>query len=338
MSRGRDTDEREGRIRGHGPARRGADRQPETLGSQAHGLSRDRKKDGADQTSALSDSRGGGSGSEQERRETERFFGTNGIAKPVPGRRRERWGDARRNYQLRDSEIQTLEEIGKFRTLREDDLARYRYRGDTARMQQDLRSLTDQRLVQRRHLTPRGSGRMSVVVLTRQGKRFLEKGNGIEDRRRQQVHAGFVKPAEVVHDAAIYRMYQAEADKIRRGGGQVRRVVLDYELKREVFSPLAKAKDLPAEQFSKRQEEVAAANHLKVIEGKIPLPDLRIEYETRDGEVARVDLELATEHYKAAQLAEKARAGFKLYAPGSASSGGSAVQEEREITADILSL
>jgi len=39
---------------------------------------------------------------------------------------------------------------------------------------------------------------------------------------------------------------------------------------------------------------------LQLVRGKIPLPDLRIEYENREGDMARVDLELATEHYRGA--------------------------------------
>jgi hypothetical protein len=75
-----------------------------------------------------------------------------------------------------------------------------------------------------------------------------------------------------------------------------------------------------------------------VIQGKIPLPDLRIEYVTRSGEAARVDLELATHHYHGQHLAAKAQAGFKMYAPGGAAAALKAVMEEREITAVILSL
>jgi hypothetical protein len=47
---------------------------------------------------------------------------------------------------------------------------------------------------------------------------------------------------------------------------------------------------------------------------KIPVPDLRMEYETRGGDMGRVDLELATEHCRPRQIAEKARSGFSLYA------------------------
>ena len=49
------------------------------------------------------------------------------------------------------------------------------------------------------------------------------------------------------------------------------------------------------------------------MDGKIALPDLRIEYETAEGDLDRVDLELATEHYHRGHMATKARAGFKMY-------------------------
>jgi hypothetical protein len=75
-----------------------------------------------------------------------------------------------------------------------------------------------------------------------------------------------------------------------------------------------------------------------VIEGRIPLPDLRIEYETQDREPARVDLELATHHYHGSHLQTKAEAGFKIYAPPDSAGHLKAVLEEREITAGILSL
>src|SRR5215475_11582644 len=60
--------------------------------------------------------------------------------------------------------------------------------------------------------------------------------------------------------------------------------------------------------------EVAERHSLKVVRGKIPVPDIRIEYETRDGEKARLDLELATRHYRLRNLAMKALAGFSIFA------------------------
>jgi hypothetical protein len=78
--------------------------------------------------------------------------------------------------------------------------------------------------------------------------------------------------------------------------------------------PLAKARELPPLEYARRQAEIAAENRPKVVEGKIPLPDLRIEYQTVEGEVAKVDLELATAHYHGGHAAGKLKAGFKVYA------------------------
>ena len=118
----------------------------------------------------------------------------------------------------------------------------------------------------------------------------------------------------------------------------MRRVVLDYELKQKAYSPLAKAKALPAAEYARRQEEIARENGLKVVQGHIALPDLRIEYETSSGQQTHVDLELATEHYRGSHLASKAEAGFKMYAAGADADHLSSVLEEREITAEIFSL
>jgi hypothetical protein len=82
----------------------------------------------------------------------------------------------------------------------------------------------------------RGKGKenFSVLLLTKEGKRLAERQG--DHPREQQFYAGFVKPQEVAHDAALYLMYQAEAAEIEKGGSTIRRVVLDYELKRSVYA------------------------------------------------------------------------------------------------------
>jgi hypothetical protein len=134
-------------------------------------------------------------------------------------------------------------------------------------------------------------------------------------------------------------MFQAEAEQIRANGGEVTRVVLDPELKSRVFAALEKQRQeaLGYDDFERIRAQVAQANGLQVVDQKVPLPDLQIEYRTADGGLSRVNLELTTENYKGAQIAAKASAGFKLYSLGD-SSGGSPVRDEREVTAVILSL
>jgi hypothetical protein len=237
-----------------------------------------------------------------------------------------------------------ITEIGKFRTIAVADLARHRYANEPGKLRQDLLNLKAQKLVrQRRVMAGKGQEKLAVLVLTRTGKHLVQQ----EFRAQgQRFYAGLVKPREVAHDAAIYRMYQVEAAEIEKRGGSVKRIVLDYELKKNVYKPLAKARNLPPLEFAKRQADVTADNGLKVIDGKIPLPDLRIEYETAEGDMAKVDLELATEHYHRAHAAGKLIAGFKVYADRASASrlnasltyGRSSVYDGPETTAAILSL
>ena len=84
----------------------------------------------------------------------------------------------------------------------------------------------------------------SIVVLTKNGKDLLRRYHKNTESPRQAVYAGLVKPREIAHDAAIYRLYHAEAGRIEQQGGRVKRVVLDFELKKRAYSPLAKAQKL----------------------------------------------------------------------------------------------
>ena len=77
---------------------------------------------------------------------------------------------------------------------------------------------------------------------------------------------------------------------------------------------------------------------LQLVDGKIPVPDLRVEYETPELELRHVDLELATRDYRPRAMAAKAAAGFSMYARSEDASRLRRVLDEREITAGILNL
>jgi len=132
------------------------------------------------------------------------------------------------------------------------------------------------------------------------------------------------------------RSRSASDEDIERQGGKNPRVLLDFELKKRVFHDLAKLG--PEKHSAESKREVAERHGLQLVRGKIPLPDLRIEYEDREGNMARVDLELATEHYRGSNLAEKVLAGFSLYARAQDAPGLRRVLDQRELTAEILSL
>jgi hypothetical protein len=54
----------------------------------------------------------------------------------------------------------------------------------------------------------------------------------------------------------------------------------------------------------------------------VQFPDLRIEYEERDGRRVIEDVEVTTPHYRGAHAAAKARSGFRCYRAIGARLGG----------------
>ena len=239
-----------------------------------------------------------------------------------------------RTYRLRDSELHSLTEIGKFGVIAVSDLAKYPYDGNRARMERDIRALARQSLVRDSTLEISQKKTLRVVTLTKAGHRVLKNTNQVPDD--QPIYHGLVKPREVKHDADLYRLYQKEVARIERGGGRPVRVLLDYELKRNLNRDLALLG--PEKDDLDRKGEVAGKHGLQLVDGKIPVPDLRVEYETPELELRHVDLELATRDYRPRAMAAKAAAGFSMYARSEDASRLRRVLDEREITAGILNL
>lgn len=221
-------------------------------------------------------------------------------------------------YRLRESEARMLATVGAFRVVRADDLPPTVSGRDTSTA--DVRSLTEQGLVQTRTVEVNRELTM-VVALTRAGKDVLEAHRAPGEGRAQAFHAGLVKPREIAHDSQLYRLYQAEAERIERDGGHVTRVTLDYELKRDYQTFLNRPEKPADADRADEMEAFAAASGLPIVEGHLELPDLRIEYATADGRLEHRDVELVTEHYSRTQLAGKAAAGFTLYRAAGAGRG-----------------
>jgi hypothetical protein len=238
----------------------------------------------------------------------------------------------REGLDLNAAQKQVLREAGRFRTVAVTDLARVHYEGKLGVLERDLKQLVISGLAERHTVALNGKGKsISVIALTRQGKALLKA----TERSDQALYSGLVKPRELEHDAAIFRMYLAESERIKGQGGHVTRVILDYELKKKAYSPLAKAHGLSALAYAERQQEIARENGLEVVEGRLVLPDLRIEYETRDGDERSIDLELATRNYRAAHIRTKASAGFKVYAD-TRSGRLAAVLDNHDLVAELL--
>ena len=233
------------------------------------------------------------------------------------------------SYHLSESEIRTVIELGRFRIISRHDLAQHGYGGNRERADRDLESLLRQRLVRRGVFEGPEASPRELLTLTKTGRELI-RTNGLASRDHT-VYEGFARPREANHDADLYRLYQKESARIEGQGGRNLRVILEYELKENLRRDIARL-------GAAAQSDIAAWHRLRVVGNKIPVPDLRIEYETQDGEVARVDLELVTEHYAGRDTATKVRAGFSLYTPHGEAGRLRRVLSARGMRPDILSL
>src|SRR6266849_447155 len=239
-----------------------------------------------------------------------------------------------REYSLRESEVRTLTDLGKFRVVPADDLARFGYQGDRSQMESDVRNLTRHGLVEQRSIEGHSSYSTKVLTLTKDGHRLLERAQMVS--HRQATYHGLVTPTEARHDADLYRLCQNVAREIERSGGKVRRIVLAFELKKDLYQALSRM----GPDKNPRYERICIANQfdLKVVDGKIPIPDLRIEYEDDCRDVHRLDLEIATRDYRPQGVGEKVKAGVHMFARQQDHAKLRRIFDSQEITARIFAL
>jgi hypothetical protein len=254
--------------------------------------------------------------------------------KTLPAERRKQYEFREQIYRLRSSEIRALVELKKFRIVAARDLGKFAYAKESDRMKPDLANLLRQGLISEKLVPEQEGSPRRLLALTKPGYEFLT-GAGLV-RKDQAHYYGFSRPREALHDSDLYPVYQRAAREIEEHGGKNLAVVLDYELKKRVYHDLAKSG--PDMNPLERKRLVAEQHALEIVRGKIPLPDMRIEYETPEGERARVDLELATGHYRGSNVAEKVCARFSIYADAKDAPGLRRILAQRKLTAEILSL
>ena len=250
------------------------------------------------------------------------------------GQTHDRAQEREHSQSLDEADLKMLTDIGTFRVLTLEDLARHLYRGDLPGAKNHLGILSRKGLVRSRTSYPDHS---VYVTLTRAGHRKLT-AECERHQPDQKLYHGFVKTREARHDAALYRLYHQELARIEHTGGRVRRVILDFELKQSINRRLARLKSLPEAEQIHNKHQIAQEHGLTVVKGKILLPDLRLEYEGPDRQLAKVDLELVTSHYHHHNLVAKAQAGFAMYAFAEDAARLRPAMPDPEIMQDILSL
>lgn len=171
-------------------------------------------------------------------------------------------------------------------------------------------------VVQDKAAGPKG-GTFLVVHPTERGAeaaRSLVRKAGLDPDQRSWPGPG--RKGDRVHDTAIYRAVQEHRGALRRDGARVARIRLDAELRGIVAKRSEEARVRAGRDAADLARRRAARElGLPVLEsGQVLYPDAQVEYHDASGAIGRVNIEIATEHYRSGDVAAKAAAGFAVHA------------------------
>lgn len=229
-----------------------------------------------------------------------------------------------RTYELNGAESRSLATVGAFRVVRTEDL-----RDPPDPRDRGLKHLRDEGLVRSVSL---GGRTRDVLVLTREGRDVLE-ARRLDDapEPRQAFYDGLKKPQAARVDTrlvALSRLPPGGGTPFKDHGAELHRVVLDYELKREyqTFLQEGNRHQPDSDGRSRRDDEEverwARDHNLPYFDDHVHFPDVRIEYDDRDGRHRVEDIEVVTLNYRGAHGASAARSGFTYYFLTASRGGG----------------
>ena len=208
-----------------------------------------------------------------------------------------------------------LTDVAVYRTVAVRDLAAARFGGHPFTTRKAINSMVKSGWMQE-HTAKGPKGRaFKVLTVTPDGAKRGKEIAAKYGLSKQATWSGLVKRSELRHELAVYRSAQVEKDKLEAQGFAVERVRIDAEMKRDI----ARATATRGAAMARRR--VARQLGLPMQEGSILVPDAQLEYRDQDGQLARVNVEVVSEHYSEASIAAKGAAGFSIHSGGS---GGNA--------------
>ena len=239
------------------------------------------------------------------------------------GHRREYAASRERgSISFRDRSERALADVGIYRCVSFRDLAETHFGGHPYTTRRAVNAWIREGLA--KETTARGpkGAPFKVLTFTRKGAaaiRDLAAGQGL-DRGQHIRSAARLQHAQLAHDTAIYKACGRERRRLLERGATVRRVRLDGELK----STVARRSESVRVREGRRAadaERHRAAQELDLpidARGRVLYPDAQIEYTDADGRSGRVNIEVASGHYRQGSIRAKAAAGFRMHANGPA--------------------
>ena len=252
----------------------------------------------------------------------ERHHAGAALRRPGPAGREEQRRGHRREFDPRRERVsfatrqaRALEDLGIYRCAAFSDIARERFGGHPYAARRAIDQLKRRGLAAEFEARGPKGGAFKVLHLTRAGKAAAESSRRQGLDPAQRYWGGRAKAREASHEAAVYRAGREECRRLEGDGAAVRRIRCDSELKSAVARAAERVRARSGREAAERaKREAAKALDVPVVDGKVVYPDLQIEYVDAEGSLGRVNVEVATGHYRAKEIAAKMAAGFRMHA------------------------
>jgi hypothetical protein len=143
------------------------------------------------------------------------------------------------------------------------------------------------------------------------------------------------RPEQWMHDKLVREVYADVRREVEARGGEVLCRRSELWLKQQVGRACVRVRDQHGKLTDKDRERIAEEFHLKVVDGRIQVPDFQVWIEDRHGEKHLGNVEVASPNYHRKLIATKQRAGFHVVHGGDVR--GRRIRNGPDIVRNIIS-
>jgi len=235
---------------------------------------------------------------------------------PRTGHRRELGRTRHKGRDMTERTHACLREVGLYRCASHRDLVEAHFSGNRFAAAKGLKRLVRSGAMQKHRVRGPKGGAFTVYTLTTAGAALAQRlavKRGLDPEQR--AWAGMVKPREAAHDADVAKACRKEIEALTARGARLRRILIDAELKGILAKRSEAARARKGKEEADRARRKAAAElHLPCDDqGHVQIPDAQIQYVDEAGNLGRVNVEVASDHYREASAKAKSAAGFSMH-------------------------
>jgi len=232
------------------------------------------------------------------------------------GHRRELGRTRHKGLDINERTHACLQEVGLYRCASHRDLVEAHFSGNRFAAAKGLQRLVRSGAMQEHRVRGPKGGAFTVYTLTKAGAALAQRlavKRGLDPEQR--AWAGMVKPRDAAHDADVAKACRKEIEALTARGARLRRILIDAELKGILANRSETARVKKGKEEADRARRKAATQlHLPCDDqGHVQIPDAQIQYVDEAGNLGRVNVEVASDHYREASVKAKSAAGFSMH-------------------------